>query len=185
MNIGRVFLMLLHLKRRKEMNVKKLSMSVISALAIISAPAYAITAEEQLAISEAIAAPSSLNVEENLASLAAQYPDAIVEIASASMLSCPMPSDAGAIKVGVCTEAQLLSIVQAAMTIAPEQAEAIALAAAKAGLSGEAITTAAITAGIDPTLIATATAAGPAVGDTNTGSRRSSLLNRGSGVSPS
>jgi hypothetical protein len=69
--------------------------------------------------------------------------------------------------------------------MAPEQAEAIALAAAKAGLSGEAITTAAITAGIDPTLIATATAAGPAVGDTNTGSRRSSLLNRGSGVSPS
>lgn len=138
------------------MNVKKLSLSVVTALAILSAPAYAITDSEKAAI------------EADMAKMAADFP-ALIAGVTAALAASASPE-----------EQQI--IVAAAMAAAPDQAGAIANAAKSAGVSSEVITAAAITTpGVDPAAVSEATAAGPTAVAQN---QRRIVANRGSGVSP-
>jgi hypothetical protein len=174
------------------MNLKKLSLSVMSAVAILSTPVFAIAAPAnepaiqapKVDLAGALKALGDVSAEEMVASLLAQYPEMGVEIFSEIAATYPDLAEAA---------------MKAVMAASPDKAVALAEAAAAAGVSSESITTAALLAGADPTVIATATAAGNPnananpnattnannqAGNANANSRRA-RTNRGSGVSPS
>jgi hypothetical protein len=182
------------------MNFKSLSLSVIAALAISAAPAYAITDAQQATLNQTIAAQASMAPAELVALLIGQTPELAADIVTSVIAARPCPAAVSSELQAVCgsvadvVQAAIAAapeytdaIVAAAITAAPNAAAEIVAAAVAAGADATDVVTAAVAAGADPTIAAEASAAGPNVNanaNATTNTRRVST-NSGSGVSPS